>query len=46
MMLDFRQLAALAAIVEEQSFDKAAQKLHVTQSAVSQRLKQLEDKLG
>ncbi len=45
-MLDFRQLAALAAVIEEQSFEKAAQKLHVTQSAVSQRLKQLEDKLG
>ncbi len=45
-MLDLRQLAALAAVIEEQSFDKAAQKLHITQSAVSQRLRQLEDKLG
>ncbi len=45
-MLDYRQLQALAAVLEEQSFDKAAQKLHVTQSAISQRIKQLEDKLG
>ncbi|MBY4675166.1 LysR family transcriptional regulator ArgP [Marinobacterium arenosum] len=45
-MLDYRQLQALAAVIEEQSFDRAAQKLHITQSAVSQRLKQLEDKLG
>lgn len=45
-MLDIRQLAALAAVLEEQSFEKAAQKLHITQSAISQRLKQLEDKLG
>lgn len=45
-MLDYRQLQALAAVIEEQSFEKAANKLHVTQSAVSQRLKQLEDKLG
>ena len=44
--LDIRQLAALSAIIEEQSFDKAAQRLHITQSAVSQRLKQLEDRLG
>lgn len=45
-MLDIRQLAALAAITEEQSFEKAARKLHISQSAVSQRLKQLEDRLG
>ena len=45
-MLDLRQMAALAAIIEEQSFEKAARKLHITQSAVSQRLRQLEEKLG
>ncbi len=46
MMIDMRQLAALAAVVEECSFERAAQRLHVTQSAVSQRIKQLEEKLG
>lgn len=46
MVLDLRQMAALAAIIEEQSFEKAARKLHITQSAVSQRLRQLEEKLG
>jgi len=45
-MIDMRQLAALAAVVEERSFERAAQRLHVTQSAVSQRIKQLEERLG
>ncbi|KEA65506.1 Chromosome initiation inhibitor [Marinobacterium lacunae] len=45
-MLDMRQLAALSAVVEEGSFDRAASRLHVTQSAVSQRIKQLEERLG
>ncbi len=45
-MFDMRQLSALAAVVEEQSFERAAQRLHVTQSAVSQRVKQLEERLG
>ncbi|MBP0047960.1 LysR family transcriptional regulator ArgP [Marinobacterium sp. AK62] len=45
-MLDMRQLSALAAVVEEQSFERAAQRLHVTQSAVSQRIRQLEERLG
>lgn len=33
-------------IVRSGSFDIAARKLHVTQSAISQRIKQLEDQLG
>lgn len=41
-----RQLAALSAVIEEGSFERAAQRLHVTQSAVSQRVKQLEERLG
>jgi len=45
-MFDYRQIQALAAVIEEQSFDRAATKLHITQSAVSQRLKQLEERLG
>lgn len=45
-MIDYKQLQALAAIVEEDSFDKAANRLHISQSAISQRLKQLEDSVG
>ncbi len=45
-MLDYGALAALAAIVREGSFEKAAAQLHVTPSAVSQRLKQLEERTG
>ncbi|WP_432696441.1 LysR family transcriptional regulator ArgP [Marinobacterium sp. YM272] len=45
-MLDSRQLAALAAVIDEGSFERAARQLHVTQSAVSQRVKQLEERLG
>jgi LysR family transcriptional regulator (chromosome initiation inhibitor) len=40
--LDGPQLAALAAVVELGSFDAAAERLHVTPSAVSQRIKALE----
>jgi LysR family transcriptional regulator (chromosome initiation inhibitor) len=39
-------LAALAAVVEFGSFDAAAQRLHVTPSAVSQRIKALEGRVG
>jgi LysR family transcriptional regulator, chromosome initiation inhibitor len=39
-------LEALAAIVEEGGFDRAAQRLHITQSAVSQRLRALEAQVG
>ncbi|TXR54189.1 ArgP/LysG family DNA-binding transcriptional regulator [Reinekea thalattae] len=45
-MIDYRELQALAAVVAEKGFEKAAQQLHITQSAVSQRIKQLESKLG
>ncbi|TVP87512.1 MAG: LysR family transcriptional regulator ArgP [Pseudomonadaceae bacterium] len=45
-MLDYRLLAALAAVIEEGSFERAAQRLCITQSAVSQRIKQLESRLG
>jgi LysR family transcriptional regulator (chromosome initiation inhibitor) len=40
------QLAAFAAILEEGSFEAAAKRLSVTSSAVSQRIKALEDRLG
>ncbi|MDR2327341.1 MAG: LysR family transcriptional regulator ArgP [Acidovorax sp.] len=39
-------LECLAAIVESGGFEKAAQRLHVTQSAVSQRLRALEEQVG
>ncbi|GAB4396484.1 MAG: HTH-type transcriptional regulator ArgP [Rhodoferax sp.] len=39
-------LECLAAIVEEGSFDRAAQRLVITQSAVSQRLRSLEEQVG
>lgn len=44
--LDIKQLQALSVVLQAQSFDKAAKILHLTQSAVSQRIKQLEDQLG
>jgi LysR family transcriptional regulator, chromosome initiation inhibitor len=36
----------MVAVIEEGSFDRAAERLHVTRSAVSQRIKQLELRLG
>ena len=40
------RLDALAAVVEEGSFDAAARRLQVTPSAVSQRVKALEQQAG
>lgn len=45
-MLDYLALAAVAAVLREGSFDKAAAVLGVTPSAVSQRVKSLEERLG
>lgn len=45
-MFDYAQLAALAAIHRRGSFDLAAAALSVTPSAISQRLKALEERLG
>jgi LysR family transcriptional regulator (chromosome initiation inhibitor) len=45
-MLDYLSLSALAAVVREGSFDKAARALHVTPSAVSQRIRLLEERVG
>jgi LysR family transcriptional regulator (chromosome initiation inhibitor) len=44
--LDGPQLTALAAVIECGSFDAAAEQLHVTPSAVSQRIKALEERVG
>jgi LysR family transcriptional regulator (chromosome initiation inhibitor) len=45
-MLDYASLDAMAAVAREGSFDKAAAVLGVTPSAVSQRIKGLETRLG
>lgn len=45
-MLDHSLLAALAAVAREGSFERAARVLNVTPSAVSQRVKLLEERIG
>jgi LysR family transcriptional regulator (chromosome initiation inhibitor) len=45
-MLDYAALSALAAVVRESSFERAAKALFVTPSAVSQRIRSLEERLG
>lgn len=45
-MLDYPQLEALAAVHRRGSFDLAAAQLGLTPSAVSQRVKALEDRIG
>ena len=45
-MIDYRLLQALSAVVEQGGFEKAALVLHLTQSAISRRIKQLESVLG
>lgn len=46
MKLDFGLLECLEAVVTEGSFEKAAATLSITQSAVSQRIRQLEQQVG
>ena len=45
-MLDYAALSAVAAVVREGSFERAADRLGVTPSAVSQRIRALEERLG
>jgi len=45
-MLDYKHIEALAKVIQEGGFERAAQALFLTQSAVSQRVKQLEDSSG
>jgi LysR family transcriptional regulator (chromosome initiation inhibitor) len=45
-MLDYAALSALAAVIREGSFERAARALHVTPSAVSQRVRLLEERVG
>jgi LysR family transcriptional regulator (chromosome initiation inhibitor) len=45
-MLDYKLIETLAAVVEEGGFERAAKRLNLTQSAISQRIRQMEDALG
>lgn len=45
-MIDYRLLEALSAVIESGGFERAAEQLHLTQSAVSQRIRQLETLQG
>lgn len=45
-MFDYRQLDALATVIREGGFEKAARAMHLTQSAISQRVRALEEELG
>src|SRR5204863_2003029 len=44
--LDSRHLSLIAEVARAQSVTRAADRLHVTQSAVSHQLREIEDKLG
>ncbi len=46
MQIDSAQLDTFAAVIDEGSFDAAARRLQLTPSAVSQRIKALESRLG
>jgi LysR family transcriptional regulator, chromosome initiation inhibitor len=45
-MIDYPAARAVAMVVQTGSFDGAARALHVTPSAISQRVRQLEERLG
>lgn len=45
-MIETSQLQTLVAVTKAKSFSKAAEDLHVTQSAISQSIKNLEKKIG
>ncbi|MEQ7920822.1 LysR family transcriptional regulator ArgP [Xanthomonas sp. WHRI 1810A] len=45
-MFDYKLLSALAAVIEQAGFERAAQVLGLSQSAVSQRIKLLEARTG
>jgi DNA-binding transcriptional LysR family regulator len=44
--MDTRQLAAFCAVVDRKSFSQAAERLGVTQPAVSLQVRALEERLG
>ena len=45
-MIDYQSLRALEAVIENQNFEIASQKLNISQSAVSQRIQSFESYLG
>jgi LysR family transcriptional regulator, chromosome initiation inhibitor len=45
-MFDYKLIQAFAMVIQESGFERAAARMHITQSAISQRVKQLEDQLG
>ncbi len=45
-MFDYKLLSALAAVVEQAGFERGAQVLGLSQSAISQRIKLLEARVG
>ncbi|HWV22075.1 MAG TPA: LysR family transcriptional regulator, partial [Devosia sp.] len=45
-MIDYAAALAVARIVQTGSFEKAARALNVTPSAISQRVRQLEERMG
>lgn len=46
MPVTLRQLASFAALAEEKSFSRAADRVHVTQPALSMQIRDLEAALG
>ncbi len=45
-MLDYNALAAMSAVIREGSFERAARALSITPSAISQRIRALEERTG
>ncbi len=45
-MFEYRQLEAMAAVIEAKGFEQGAIRLRITQSAISQRIKLLEESVG
>ena len=45
-MIDYKLLEAIAMVVQEGGFEKAATVMNLTQSAVSQRVRLLEERAG
>src|SRR5690349_9349643 len=45
-MFDYSALAAIGAVIREGSFERAASRLGITPSAISQRVRGLEERLG